>query len=85
MKKALAYFLPPEEDIRNEKERQTDEDQKDVDEEVEAAVTAVEKAVGRDRGDLRDALTSLASLLHDHAFLSDLLDLNRALEVLGQP
>lgn len=55
------------------------------DEEVEDALRSISKALGRGTPDLRLALTSLALILNDPAFLSDLIDLNSALEKLGEP
>lgn len=68
VKKSLDYFLQNEE----------------RDDEVEAAVLAVENGVGRGRGDVRATLVTLARLLQDKGFLAELLELNKALETLGE-
>ncbi|XP_063847416.1 uncharacterized protein LOC135092716 isoform X1 [Scylla paramamosain] len=72
VKKSLAYFLQSEE-------------KEEIDDEVEEAVLAVENGVRRARGEVRATLITLANLLQDKGFLADLLELNRALETLGEP
>ena len=85
VKTPLTYFLPNEEEedyIIEKEEDEKGKKKKEVNEEVEEAVLALEKGVGRARGDVRNTLVILANILKDKIFLSDLLELNKFTETL---
>lgn len=101
VKKPVTYFLQHNEEEEQQEQLMKDyiiekeawksekeekiRKKREVDEEVEAAVIAVENGVRRERGDVRATLCALANLLQDKGFLADLLELNGALDALGNP